>query len=135
MKARRIAHAVGAAGRARKSMSEQSFDDWLEEEEERSPGFIASVDEEALKLAVAAAIKKIRNSGGITQRKLAAMLSTPQSTIARIEIARAKPNLVTLQRIATALGYLIRVSFEEQRRSSKMRPSKRKRKRNTGNAA
>jgi transcriptional regulator with XRE-family HTH domain len=61
-------------------------------------------------------LKELRLARGFTQRELADALGCQQPAIARLESGRIKPDVVTLERIANALGYrfeMIAVPFAE----------------------
>lgn len=61
-------------------------------------------------------LKELREAAGITQRELAERLGSQQPAIARLENGHVKPDVVTLERIAKALGYrfeMIAVPFDE----------------------
>ena len=90
--------------------------DWFDEEERREPGFIASLDEANLRSGIAADVKALREAAELTQAELAAKVGTLQPGIARLESGKALPDLATLHKIAQALGYRVRVSFEPIKR-------------------
>ena len=46
-----------------------------------------------------------RHRAGLSQYDLARKASLPQSTVARMELAKSNPNLKTLVKLADALGY------------------------------
>jgi transcriptional regulator with XRE-family HTH domain len=52
---------------------------------------------------VGAVIRKLREAKGMTQEKLAAATGMMRSNISRIEAAKHRPTLETLERIAKAL--------------------------------
>jgi transcriptional regulator with XRE-family HTH domain len=61
-------------------------------------------------------LRELREAVGITQRELAERLGGQQPAIARLENGHVKPDVVTLERIALALGYrfeLTAVPFDE----------------------
>jgi len=61
-------------------------------------------------------LKELREAVGITQRELAERLGAQQPAIARLENGHVKPDVVTLERIAKALGYrfeMTAVPFDE----------------------
>lgn len=81
--------------------------EWFDEEEARTPGFIAAIDEANLREATAAQLKKLREDNGLTQAELAARLGVKQPVIARVESGKVMPDLRTVHRIAHALGFLV----------------------------
>jgi transcriptional regulator with XRE-family HTH domain len=56
-------------------------------------------------VAMGVKLKQLREAVGITQRELAERLGAQQPAIARLESGNVKPDVVTLERIAKALGY------------------------------
>ena len=67
-------------------------------------------------------VARLRRSAGLTQAALAELAGTSQPTIAAYETGTKRPNLRTLQRLASAVGLDIHVSFvppltREDRRS------------------
>ena len=58
-------------------------------------------------------IRGLREARGLTQRELAEQVGTTQSAIARLEAGNISPSLPTLERIATALGVELTVSFAD----------------------
>lgn len=57
-------------------------------------------------------IKKIRQKAGITQQQLADTSETSRRTIQAIETGQVIPKINTLEEIAKALGYTIKVEKE-----------------------
>jgi transcriptional regulator with XRE-family HTH domain len=67
-------------------------------------------------IAMGQKLRQLRTTAGITQRELAERLNAQQPAIARLENGYVKPDLLTLERIATALGYrfeMTAVPFDE----------------------
>jgi transcriptional regulator with XRE-family HTH domain len=86
--------------------------------------------------ALGAAIRKVRQERGLTQRQLAAKADVEPTWISRLENGSANPSIATLRRIAKALKLplpeLIALSEETDRprkasRSGKTRAPRRKR--------
>lgn len=72
------------------------------------------LDRERLNVAVARQILVARKERGLSQAKLAALVGTTQSVIARLEDADYEGHSLTmLRRIAEALGYDVEVRFVE----------------------
>jgi transcriptional regulator with XRE-family HTH domain len=68
-------------------------------------------------------IRDLRESAGLTQKKLAESLGVSQQVIARLENGDANnPTVSTLERIANATGHRLRFKFEP---TSNKRPSSR----------
>jgi transcriptional regulator with XRE-family HTH domain len=61
---------------------------------------------------LARAVIQARVSAGLTQEQLAQRMDTTQSVIARLESGRTRPSTQTLERLATATGTHLRISFE-----------------------
>jgi ribosome-binding protein aMBF1 (putative translation factor) len=78
----------------------------------RSEKMRVLLDRERLSAAVARQICEARKDRGLSQAKLAAMVGTTQSVIARLEDADYDGHSLTmLRRIAEALGYDVEVRF------------------------
>lgn len=70
----------------------------------------AQIDQEILNSEVASIIYNARNEAGLTQAKLAKMIGTTQSTIARLEDSDYDGHSLTmLRKIAAALGMRLEV--------------------------
>lgn len=67
-------------------------------------------------IAMGLKLRELREAVGITQRELAERLGSQQPAIARLENGHVKPDVVTLERVALALGYrfeMTAVPFDE----------------------
>ena len=53
---------------------------------------------------------RIRDEQGISQRKLAEISGIKQPAIARLESGRTVPNVITLNKLLTPLGYTLTIS-------------------------
>lgn len=84
----------------------------LHEEWMERPGYRAEYEALEDEFALAASILRARIEAGLTQEELAARMGTKQEVVARWEGGRAVPSGRTLQRIATATGHRLRISFE-----------------------
>lgn len=62
--------------------------------------------------AIAAALIAARSHAGLTQAELASRMKTTQSAIARMEGGKVRPSTTTLEKVASATGTRLRVSFE-----------------------
>ena len=69
-------------------------------------------EELAPEFALARAVIDARVTAGLTQEQLAQRMDTTQSAIARLESGRTRPSTQTLQRLATATGTHLRITFE-----------------------
>jgi ribosome-binding protein aMBF1 (putative translation factor) len=66
----------------------------------------------APEFALARAVIAARATAGLTQDELAKRMETTQSVIARLESGRTKPSTQTLERLASATGTRLVISFE-----------------------
>jgi ribosome-binding protein aMBF1 (putative translation factor) len=57
-------------------------------------------------------VRDAREAAGLTQRELAARMSTSQAAVARLEAGRVGSTLTTLQKVAAALGMQVSVELE-----------------------
>lgn len=64
-------------------------------------------------IQVAREVHALRQRRGLSQRRLAELVGTTQSAIARLESGVISPSLPTLDRIANALGAELHVTFTE----------------------
>jgi ribosome-binding protein aMBF1 (putative translation factor) len=101
--------------------------EWLDEEETRDPGFIASLDRMNLRKRIIATLRKMRDDAGLTQSQLAERLGVKQPVVARIgsESGTSFPDIPTLQRYANAVGWMVAdVVFTRQPKTRKLRTRK-----------
>lgn len=61
---------------------------------------------------LAHAVIGARTQAGLTQEELAERMETSQSAIARLESGRGRPTTRVLERLASATGTRLRISFE-----------------------
>ena len=80
---------------------------WMENKEYRQ-----AHEELAPEFALARAVINARVTAGLTQEQLAQRMDTTQSVIARLEGGRTRPSTQTLERLATATGTRLKISFE-----------------------
>jgi len=66
----------------------------------------------APEFALARAVIDARVTAGLTQEQLAQRMDTTQSVIARLESGRTWPSTQTLERLATATGTRLKITFE-----------------------
>ncbi len=77
-----------------------------------NPELRRMIEEETLNSKIAQMIYDVRHEAGLTQAGLAKLINTKQPVIARLEDADYEGHsLSMLQRIATALGQRLHVSF------------------------
>lgn len=84
----------------------------LHEKWMKRTGYRAAVAELAPEYELARTLIKARVTAGLTQEQLAQRMETTQSVIARLESGRARPSTQTLERLASATGTHLRISFE-----------------------
>jgi ribosome-binding protein aMBF1 (putative translation factor) len=89
-----------------------SVNEWFAEEEAKRPGFLAEVDEEVERMAIAHKLKELRKAAGLSQAELAKRVGTKAPGIARMESGKFAPRLGVLHKVATALGVRLRIQFE-----------------------
>jgi ribosome-binding protein aMBF1 (putative translation factor) len=65
-----------------------------------------------------------RNAAGITQDELAARLKTSPASVLRLEKGRSTPNTRTLQRIASATGHELHITFVKRPQRPRMGPGR-----------
>jgi HTH-type transcriptional regulator/antitoxin HipB len=61
---------------------------------------------------IGSAVRSARKAAGMTQAQLATLCSTSQPAIARLEKGLVAPTVVSLDRIARALGTELVIDFE-----------------------
>jgi transcriptional regulator with XRE-family HTH domain len=83
---------------------------WMKNKEYRK-----AYDDLAPEFALARAVIAARVTAGLTQEQLAERMATSQSVIARLESGRTRPSTQTLERLATATGTRLKISFERAR--------------------
>ena len=80
-------------------------------EQMKDPAFRAAHERTRLEFALTELLITSRMEQDLTQKELADRSGVHQSNISRIEKGQAMPSLVTLDKIARALGKEVRVSF------------------------
>jgi ribosome-binding protein aMBF1 (putative translation factor) len=88
-----------------------SVNAWFAEEEAKRPGFLAEVDEEVERMALAHRLKELRVAAGLSQAELAARIGTKAPGVARMESGRYAPRMGVLHKVASALGVRVRIQF------------------------
>jgi len=83
---------------------------WMKKKDYRS-----AYEELAPEFALARSVIAARVAAGLTQEQLAERMETTQSVIARLESGRTRPSTQTLERLATATGTRLRITFEPER--------------------
>lgn len=82
---------------------------WMKSEDYRK-----THEEQAPEFALARAVIHARVAAGLTQEQLAQRMETTQSVIARLESGRTRPSTQTLERLATATGTRLKITFEPE---------------------
>lgn len=80
-------------------------------EQMKDTAFRAEHERTRLEFALTELLISSRMEQDLTQKELADRSGVPQSNISRIEKGQAIPSLMTLDKIARALGKEVRVSF------------------------
>jgi len=81
----------------------------------KDPAFMREYQALEEEFALAAAMIAARGHAGLTQEQLARKMSTTQAVIARWESGRVKPSTRTLEKLATATGTRLRITFDRSR--------------------
>lgn len=74
-----------------------------------SETFVDTYNEELFRFKIAKQIKTLRSESNLTQEGFAKKAQMPQSVIARIESGRHTVSLVTLNKVAHALGKSVEI--------------------------
>ena len=80
---------------------------WMKNKEYRK-----AHEELAPEFALARAVIGARVAADLTQEQLAQRMGTTQSVVARLESGRTRPSTQTLERLASATGTRLKISFE-----------------------
>jgi DNA-binding XRE family transcriptional regulator len=95
-----------------KTIIAKSFDQHLQEEFKKSPGFKKAYDEEVARLQVGYKIAQLRQLRHLSQAELAKKVKTTQQTISRLEdLNNTRININTLARLAAALKAKLSIDF------------------------
>ena len=78
----------------------------------KDPEYRKAHDDLAAEFDLARAVIAARTTAGLTQQQLARRMATTQSVIARLESGRSRPSTQTLERLASATGTRLRITFE-----------------------
>lgn len=82
----------------------------------RGPEAFARYERTRTSIMVGSAVRAARRRAGVSQTELAARAGTSQPSIARLEKGQVSPTVITLDRIARALGTDLVIDFEPQPR-------------------
>lgn len=91
------------------TISNIRFEDW-EAEQMLDPAFRTAIEE----LEPAYQVARLRIMRGLTQKQLAKLVGTKQSSIARLESGRSEPRLSFLRRVVRALSGRLEVRIVPQ---------------------
>ena|ERR1700681_4831092 len=80
----------------------------------RGPEAFARYERARTSIMVGSAVRAARRRAGVTQVELAERTGTSQPSIARLERGLVSPTVITLDRIARALGTDLVIDFEPQ---------------------
>lgn len=80
----------------------------------RGPEAFARYERARTSIMVGSAVRAARRRAGVSQVELAQRTGTSQPSIARLERGQVSPTVITLDRIARALGTDLVIDFEPQ---------------------
>ena len=95
-------------------MSERESWSDLRDRRMRSPAAKAGYEQARATYEVGRMVRELREARGLSQRELAERMGTTQSVIGRLETGGSKPTIVTLERVAHALGLRLEVHFQDE---------------------
>jgi ribosome-binding protein aMBF1 (putative translation factor) len=78
----------------------------------RGPQALARYERTRTSIMVGSAVRAARRHAGVSQAELAQRAGTSQPSIARLEKGQVSPTVITLDRIARALGAELVIDFE-----------------------
>lgn len=88
---------------------------FIREKDQQTPGFAAAVEAELADLRLQERLREMRKGKKITQAQLARRMGMTQGAIAQMENAEPGAMAIrTLAKMATALGYALRIDFEPE---------------------
>jgi ribosome-binding protein aMBF1 (putative translation factor) len=90
-----------------------SVSDSFAEEEAKRPGFLAEIDEEAERMAIAHKLRELREAAGLSHVEVAKRIGTKAPGVARMESGgKLAPRIGVLHKGASALGVRLRIQFK-----------------------
>jgi transcriptional regulator with XRE-family HTH domain len=98
----------------------ESWND-LQERRMDSPAARAAYDQARSAYEIGRMVRELRVARGLSQRELAERISTTQSVVGRLETGGSRPTIVTLERVAAALGLRLEVRFHDLQGAPKPR--------------
>ncbi len=104
-------------------MKKTNFDKYLEEQL-KDPEFAARFEQAGEAWDVALQIAALRKEAGLSQKELAKLLDIPQQQVSRLESPGYEGHsLSTLRRVAKVLHAHVRVSFEPEKKGTRVAES------------
>ena len=88
-----------------------TYRDYLEDRKKRDPEFAEEFEKNYENFKLNAMIKALRIESGISQQEMADRIGTKKSTISRMENHAEDIRFSTLQKVASACGKKISISF------------------------
>lgn len=79
--------------------------------DDEPPDFDETYDATRLALEVGERVRDAREAAGLSQRELAARMSTSQAAVARLEAGGTGATLTTLQKVASALDLTVSIEL------------------------
>jgi transcriptional regulator with XRE-family HTH domain len=108
-------------------MSERESWGDLRDRRMKSPAVKAGYEQARAAYEVGRMVRELREARGLSQRELAERMGTTQSVIGRLEAGGSRPTIVTLERVAHALGLRLEVHFQDMQSAPKPRAKRRAR--------
>lgn len=88
---------------------------FIRDKNREMPGFAAAVEAELASLRLDERLRELRKSRALTQAELAKRMGVTQGAVAQMENAESgRLEIRTLAKMATALGYALRIDFEPE---------------------
>ncbi len=80
----------------------------------KSPATTTGYEQAKAAYEVGRMIRELREARQLSQRELAERMGTTQSVVGRLEAGGSRPTLVTLERVAQALGLQLEIHFQDE---------------------
>lgn len=81
-------------------------------EQMKNEEFRREYDDLEKQFNIITSIVEMRNKNHVTQKELSKLTGIAQGDISKIENGNANPSIKTLEKIASALGYTLKLKFE-----------------------
>jgi transcriptional regulator with XRE-family HTH domain len=94
-------------------MSERESWNDLRDRRMDSPAARGAYDQARSAYEIGRMVRELREARGLSQRELAERMGTTQSVVGRLEAGGSRPTIVTLDRVALALGLRLEVRFHD----------------------